>query len=128
MTWKNSKSRGNLYCVRSEIVNFAYGFFSIFLNIVYGWTAQKSVINSKNFVQRILFELLYRNSKILGICTLWMSIHKVRNLKTLEFYTPCPPVFLDTLLMTPFSTICVRFLLFPNTKKNFKEISVLFSF
>ena len=35
-------------------------FFSIFLNIVYGWTAQNSAINSKNFVQRIFFELLCR--------------------------------------------------------------------
>ena len=35
-------------------------FFSIFLNIVYGWTAQKSAINSKNFVQKIFFQLLCR--------------------------------------------------------------------
>ena len=39
---------------------FCLLFICIFVNSAYGWTAQNSVINSKNFVQKISFELLHR--------------------------------------------------------------------
>ena len=49
--------------------DFGLLFISIFFNNVYGWTAQNSVFNSRNFAQRIFFELLYRvykSPKLLG--------------------------------------------------------------
>ena len=35
---------------------------------------------------------------------------------------PIPPVCLDTLLMTPFPTMCVRFLPSPSTKKTLRKL------
>ena len=78
-------------------------FFSIFLNIVYGWTAQNSAINSKNFVQRIFFELLcrvYKTPKFGGMY--FMNVHPLstypQNFAVL--YTLCSLVCMDTLLRT----------------------------
>ena len=69
--------------------NFCLLFISAFLNSVYGWTAQNSVINSKNFVQRIFFELLYRVYKISKF--LGQTLYECPSIKyaPLEFYTPC---------------------------------------
>ena len=112
---------------------FCLLFIYIFLNSVYGWTAQNSVINSKSFVQKIFFELLFRVYKTLkfwGYVLYECPSIKYVPSKCWSFIHPVPPVCLDTLLMTPFPTTGVRFLLSPpppHTKKNFIEI-VLFCF
>ena len=105
--------------------NFCLLFISAFLNSVYGWTAQNSVINSKNFVQRIFFELLYRVYKISKF--LGQTLYECPSIKyaPLEFLHHVPSVGLDTFLMTPLPTTCVRFLLSPRIKKTLWK---LFSF
>ena len=106
--------------------NFCLLFISAFLNSVYGWTAQNSVINSKNFVQRIFFELLYRVYKISKF--LGQTLYECPSIKyvPLEFLHHVPSVCLDTFLMTPLPTTCVRFLLSPRIKKLYGNCSVLF--
>ena len=98
-------------------------FFSIFLNIVYGWTAQNSAINSKNFVQRMFFELLcrvYKTPKFGGMY--FMNVHPLstypQNFAVL--YTLSSLVCMDTLLRTLSSIPQYQ-------KKKIKEI-VLFCF
>ena len=97
--------------------NFCLLFISAFLNSVYGWTAQNSVISSKNFVQRIFFELLYRVYKISKF--LGQTLYECPSIKyaPLEFLHHVFSVRLDTFLMTPLPTTCVRFLLSPRIKK-----------
>ena len=110
--------------------DFCLLFFSTFLNSVYGWTAQNSVINSKIFVQRIFFELLYRvykTSKFWGYVLYECPSIKYVPSKCWSFIHPVPPVCLDTLLMTPFPTTGVRFLLSPpHQKELYRNCSVLF--
>ena len=97
--------------------NFCLLFISAFLNSAYGWTAQNSVINSRNFVQRNFFELLYRvhkTSKFLGYALL-------------EFYTPCSPSLLGHPFDDPFTNNVRTHSSIPPYQKNFMEI-VLFCF
>ena len=105
-------------------------FIYIFLNSVYGWTAQNSVINSKSFVQKIFFELLFRVYKTLkfwGYVLYECPSIKYVPSKCWSFIHPVPPVCLDTLLMTPFPTTGVRFLLSPSHQKElYRNCSVLF--
>ena len=75
-------------------------FISIFLSSVYGITAQNSVINNKNFVQRIFFELLYRaykTPKFLGYVLYESPSIKYVSSEYRGFMHPIPPVCLDTL-------------------------------
>ena len=52
-----------------------------------------------------------------------MPIHKVRALRMLEFSTLYPPVYLDTLLMTPFPTMCSTLSSIPQClKKTLKKL------
>ena len=100
-------------------------FISVFLNSVYGITAQNSLINSKNFVQRIFFELLYGVYKTRKF--LRYVLYECPSIKNVpseywSFIHPIPPICLDTLLTTPFLTTCAHFLPSPSTKKNFKKI------
>ena len=89
-------------------------FICTFLNSADGWTAQNSVINSKNFVQRISFELLhrvYKTPKFLGYILYECPSIKYVPSKFWSFIHPLLSDCLDTPLMTPFPTTCVRFLL-----------------
>ena len=106
-------------------------FTCLILNSAYGWTAQNSVINSKNYVQRISFELLhrvYKTPKFLGyILYEYPSIKYVPS-KFWSFIHPLLPVCLDTPLMTPFPTMCVRFLLSLRTKNTLWKLFCLVSY
>ena len=98
-------------------------FFSIFLNIVYGWTAQNSAINSKNFVQRIFFELLcrvYKTPKFGGNVLYECPSIKYVPSKLCSFIHPVLP----SLHGYPFA---YAFFYPPIPKKKIKEI-VLFCF
>ena len=109
--------------------DFCLLIISVFLNSVYAITAQKSVINSKNLVQRIFFELLYRvykTPKFLGYV-----LYECPSIK----YVPseCWDFIHPTLQFTwipfwwPLSQQCaVRFLPSPSAKK--KTLKKLFRF
>ena len=105
--------------------DFCLLIISVFLNSVYAITAQKSVINSKNLVQRIFFELLYRvykTPKFLGYVLYecpsikyvpsecWDFIHPTLQFTWIPFWWPLSQQY------------AVRFLPSPSAKKNFKEI------
>ena len=124
--WSIHHNHGKFILCPFRNGDFCLLFISIFLNSVSGITAQNSVINSKNFVQRIFFELLYRVykfPKFLGYVPYESPSIKYVPSEYWSFIHPIPPVCLDPLLMTPFPTTCTRFLPSPSTKKNFKEIA-----
>ena len=103
----------------------------IILNSAYGWTAQNSVINSKNFVQRISFELLhrvYKTPKFLGYILYECPSIKYVPSKFWSFIHPLLSVCLDTPLMTPFPTTCVRFLLSLHTKNTLWKLFCFVSY
>ena len=85
-------------------------FICTFLNSADGWTAQNSVINSKNFVQRICFEFLhrvYKTQKIFGYVLYECPSIKYVPSKFWSFIHPVLPVCFSLFvlpLMTPFPT------------------------
>ena len=112
--------------------DFCLLFISIFLKSAYRWTAQNSIINSKNFLQRIFFELLNRVYKtprfwryVLYECP---SIRPAPS-KFWSFIHPPPPSqFAWYRFDDPFPNNVRTFSSIPqHQKKNFKEI-VLFCF
>ena len=106
---KNIKIQTKCILCAFRIGDFCLLLFSIFLNSVYGWTAQNLVIHSKNFVQRIFFELLYRvykTAKFLGYVLYECPSLKYVTSKCLSFIHPVSPVCLDTLLMTLRKLLC----------------------
>ena len=103
-------------------------FISAFLNSVYGWTAQNSVINSKNFVQRIFFELLYRVYKISKF--LGQTLYECPSIKyaPLEFYTPCCLSSLGYLFDDPFTNNVRMLSSIPRIKKTLWKLFCFVSY
>ena len=97
----------------------------IILNSAYGWTAQNSVINSKNFVQRISFELLhrvYKTPKFLGYV-----LYECPSI-ILEFIHPLLSKFVWIPLWWPFSQKRAYVFFYPSvTKTPDGNCSVLFT-
>ena len=102
------------------MVTFAYCNFSKSRNSVYGWTTQNSAMNSKNFVQRIFFELLYRLYKKYKY-----KNHKVPS-KFSSFIHPVCPQFAWIPFWWPLSQQCAYAFFYPPIPK--KTLRKLFCF
>ena len=125
MTWKNSKSRENLYCVSSEIVNFAYGFFLYFLILSMVELLKESFLSCYTETPKFWGYVLYECPSVKYVPSkLWSFIHPVPQFSWIPFWWPLSQQYAYAFFYSPIPKRTLRKFLFCflSKKKSFVDI------